>query len=211
MTEHVWGQRTPAGLTSSVKAEDESFILQTEFLIVVPDPEEPSAISGKIVTTVAVGGRVVQKVERAYLEPIDTEEDFISAEQAVKKQHLSMVRRVTARSRDLVGSEITITPEDRVRLVPGVQDVRKIDFSQAASKHDDSASPMAGLNSQLLRNLLLMIIQNTRLGKLQKAVGTADNCRFVLTGLGGNTYLVDLKSDADVSAVLGELDRIKSK
>ena len=79
--------RIPAGLTSSVTANNKSFILQTEFVASPANhggPEEGGNLSSLIKTTVAVEGQVVHKVEKVFIGQIDTEEAFVDAEKAVK-------------------------------------------------------------------------------------------------------------------------------
>ena len=89
--------KAPAGITSSVKAEGKTYILQTEFLVITGKQTAKMSStkpSGKIVTTVAIEGQVVHKVEKMYSEPWHSENDFMLAEKAVKKQHISLIFKV---------------------------------------------------------------------------------------------------------------------
>ena len=207
--------KTPAGITSSVKADGKTFILQTEFRVVDAAKHISDTVLhdyGKIVTTVAIEGQVVHKVDKTYSEPWETEDDFIRAEKNVKDQHLSVARKVTSKPKEFLDAvtAINITPEDKLRLISGVVDVIKIDFNKQ-NEQTDFRKP----NNQFLehidklRDLVIAVSQNTRMGKLQKTVGTIDTKRFMLTGYGGNTYYSKLRDDVDVSFILNELDNIK--
>jgi hypothetical protein len=214
--------KSPAGITSSVKADGKMYILQTEFFPIsginpaASGPNSSAAESpagGKIITSVAVNGQVVHKVEKFYDNSWDSEEDFALAEKAIKHQHLSIARVVAARSREFLkaASRIDITPEDRLRVIPGVCDVLKLNLGEEGEEPavDDSPSQLQR-NFKQLRNLIMMISKNTRLGKLRRAAGLFDQERFMLTGLGGNVYYLTLKGDADASVIFEELDKIKS-
>lgn len=208
--------KIPAGLTSSVTADAKNFILQTEFTLSSGGRQreefDPNA-TGHIKTTVAVEGQVVHKVDKTYRELFDSEEAFISAEKAVKQQHLAVARQVVSKPREFLASvsELTISGEDRLGLIPGVADVIQIDLANL-SNQSQPAGPRANSlkNLELIRDLVFAITQNTKLGKLKKMVGTIDDKKFMLVGYGGHSYFLNLKEDADVSSVLSELDKVKS-
>lgn len=207
--------KTPAGLTSSVKAEGKSFILQTEFIAhpeSVQNAGRAAVPAGRIITTIAVQGQVVHRIEKVYNDAFDSEEKFALAEKAVKVQHISLARIVAARAKEFLASvtEITVSAEDRLGLIQGVARVTKVDFAEPL----DSAEPSVKGNPILshirtVRDLVIAISQNTRLGKLQKAVGALEDKKFLLTGCGGSTFLLDLRDDANVSAVIKELEKVK--
>jgi len=208
--------KMPAGLTSSVTADDKSFILQTEFTLSPKGKRseefDPNA-TGHIKTTVAIEGQVVHKVEKTYRELFDTEETFVSAEKAVKQQHLAVARQVVSKPKEFLASvsELTISGEDRLGLISGIADVVQIDLGNLSNQ-----STQAGIhnnmfkNLELTRDLVFAVTQNTKLGKLKKMIGTIDDKKFMLVGYGGHSYFLSLKDDADVSSVLNELDKVKS-
>jgi len=208
--------KIPSGLTSSVTADAKNFILQTEFTLSSGgrriEEFDPNA-TGHIRTTVAVEGQVVHKVDKTYRELFDSEEAFISAEKAVKQQHLAVARQVVSKPREFLASvsELTISGEDRLGLIPGVADVIQIDLANLSTQ-SQQAGPRANSlkNLELTRDLVFAITQNTKLGKLKKMVGTIDDKKFMLVGYGGHSYFLNLKEDADVSSVLNELDKVKS-
>jgi hypothetical protein len=207
--------KTPAGLTSSIKAAGKSFILQTEFIASpesVQNAGRAAVPAGRIITTVAVQGQVVHRVEKIYNDAFDDEEKFAAAEKSVKVQHISLARIVAARAKEFLTSvsEITVSPEDRLGLIQGVAHVTKIDFTEVP---DSAPMPVQGNpifgGIRAVRDLVIAISQNTRLGKLQKAVGAIEDKKFLLTGYGGSTFLLDLRDDANVSAVIKELEKVK--
>jgi len=209
--------KIPAGITSSVKAGDKKFILQTEFISAAgkqSDSDQSLEVSGKIVTTVAIEGQVVHKVDKAYSKPLDTEEDFLQAENAVKNQHISIARKVALKPKEFLSfiTEISIAPEDKLRLISGVVDVAKIDYSGSNEESDitETQSPLFK-NIHLLRNLVIAISKNTRMEKLKRVVGAIGNEKFMLTGFRGSTYFLSLKIDADVAKVFDELENIGIK
>jgi hypothetical protein len=54
------------------------------------------------------------------------------------------------------------------------------------------------------------ISQNSRLGKLQKMVGSVEDNKFVLIGLEGKTFFLSLKENTNISAILDELEKVKA-
>ena len=95
----------PAGLTSSIKTLDRTFILQTEFR---PTPKPV------IVTSVSLDGRNVHKVERSFSSPFDTEEGLNAAEDAVRAQHHGLAKKINANGADFIRQTraIKISKED---------------------------------------------------------------------------------------------------
>ncbi|MCD6162980.1 MAG: hypothetical protein J7K40_11290 [candidate division Zixibacteria bacterium] len=207
--------KIPAGLTSTVKANGKKFILQTEFISLSDDnqvSEQFPKAAGKIVTSVSIEGQVVHKVDKAYNESFDNEERFHKAEKAVKKQHISIAKVVSLKAKEFLSAamSIDVTPEDKLRLICGILNVTKIDFTGSSNNTNSISSENQVLkNVELLRNLVIGISQSTRLGKLKKSVGTIDNEKFILTGFAGETYFLNLKSDADISKVIKELENVR--
>lgn len=203
--------KIPAGLTSSVSAEGKSFILQTEF-IATNGAEDSGVISGRIKTTVAVSGQVVHKVEKAYIGAAETSDPLLAAEKAVKKQHLQVAKTVDSKPREFMASvsELTVSAEDRLGLIPGIVEVTPVDLKNLEEFSTDDVNNPLLRNMELIRSLVVTISQSTRLGKLQKMVGAVEDKKFLLTGFDGGTFLLGLKDDADVVAIFNELDRVKS-
>jgi hypothetical protein len=208
--------KIPAGLTSSVTANNKSFILQTEFVASPANHdglEGVESLSSLIKTTVAVEGQVVHKVEKAFAGPIDTEEAFIDAEKAVKQQHISVARIVSSKPREFIAnvSELTISAEDRLGVIPGIAEVLKVDLANPAAAPIQSGSGKQFTEKiEPIRDLVLAVSQNTRLGKLKKLVGAIEDKKFMLIGYGGSTYFLGLAGDADVSSIFQELDKVRA-
>jgi hypothetical protein len=175
--------KLPAGMTSAVTADGNKYILQTEFL------ESPEF---RIVTTVVFQGQVVHKVEKLFAGALESADSFAMAEKTIKTQHFSVARIFATRPRDinLSASDIQVSPMDKLRVINGVMEVIEV-------------------NSELLSgesNLVAAVAQNSRLGRLKRAVGGIENSKFLLTGFCGKTYLLGLKNDVDISKVLSELE-----
>jgi hypothetical protein len=208
--------KIPAGLTSSVTADGKNFILQTEFSLPSTgkrkDEFDPNA-TGQIRTTVAVEGQVVHKVEKKYRESFEAEEAFNFAEKAVKQQHLAVARQVVSKPKEFLASvsELTISGEDRLGLIPGIVDVVQIDWGNLSNQPQFMGNQNNMIkNLELTRDLVFAVTQNTKLGKLKRMVGTTEDKKFMLVGYGGHSYFLNLKENADVSSVLTELDKVKS-
>ncbi len=203
--------KIPAGLTSSVKAGDKSFILQTEFIAGNQSGDE-NIISGRIKTTVAVSGQVVHKLEKPYI-GADNEQDPISvAEKALKRQHITVARKVSSQPKEFLQSvsELTVSIEDRLALVPGIKNVEPIDLRNLAEyEHNNSSDNPILRNIPSIKDLVIAVSQNTRLGKLQRMVGIVEDGKYILSGFGGETFLFALHDDADVSEVIAQLEKVK--
>jgi hypothetical protein len=191
---------TPAGLTSSVTADGKKYILQTEFLT-APEPH--------VVTVVVYKGQVVHKVEKICPEKLDSPDGLGETEKLIKTQHISVARSIAARPRDFGAKpmEIQVSAEDKLRLINGIVEVTEIrdnmhvDNSQTVAKADPIAK-----NICLIKDVIDAISQNSRLGKLRRAVGTSGSQKFVLTGSDGRTYMLGLKPNIDISKVLNDLE-----
>lgn len=203
--------KIPAGLTSAVTADNKKFILQTEFR---SDPQAPADIlKGRIKTTVAVEGQVVHKVEKFFEGAADDQEVFLEAEKYIKNQHLSVARIVSTKPKEFLAtvSELTISAEDRLALIPGIEIVLKVDLSDLSGMIDDAdiTNPLLK-NLELIRNLVMAVSEHTRIGKLKRMVGAIDDIQFMLVGYDGGTFFLNLKEDADVSQIFKELEKAKS-
>jgi hypothetical protein len=170
------------------------------------------AFSGRIKTTVAVGGQVVHKVEKAYIGSDKTEDSFLAAEKAVKQQHLKIAKTVDSKPKEFMASvsELTVSGEDRLGLIPGVVEVTPVNLKNLEEFSADTVSNPILKNMEPIKDLVVAVSQNTRLGKLQKMVGAIEDRKFMLTGFDGETFLLGLKDDADVIAIFKELDKAKS-
>jgi len=203
--------RIPAGLSSAVNADNKKFILQTEFRTDSEAP--PDLIKGRIKTTVAVEGQVVHKVEKFFEGDANDPESFIGAEKAIKTQHISVARIVSTKPKEFLAtvSELTISAEDRLALIPGIEVVLKVDLSDLSGMMDDAdvTNPLLK-NMELIRNLVMSVSQHTRIGKLKRMVGTIDDIQFMLVGYEGGTFFLNLKENADVSTIFKELEKAKS-
>lgn len=207
--------RIPAGITSSVKAENKKFIVQTEFVSLSANTQvsdQYPETTGRIVTSVSIEGQVVHKVDKIYSEPIDNEESFCKAEKYVKNQHISIAKNVSLNAKELINAamSIDITIEDKLRLIKGILNVLKIDFTGSPNNANSiNCENQVLKNVNLLRNIAIGVSQNTKLGKLKKTVGTIDNEKFILTGFAGETYFLNIKSDADISEIFQELKNVR--
>jgi hypothetical protein len=203
--------RIPAGLSSAVNADNKKFILQTEFRTDSEAP--PDLIKGRIKTTVAVEGQVVHKVEKFFEGDANDPESFIGAEKAIKTQHISVARIVSTKPKEFLAtvSELTISAEDRLALIPGIEVVLKVDLSDLSGMMDDAdvTNPLLK-NMELIRNLVMSVSLHTRIGKLKRMVGTIDDIQFMLVGYEGGTFFLNLKENADVSTIFKELEKAKS-
>lgn len=202
--------KIPAGLTSSVNSGGKNFILQTEF-IAGESVTDSGIVSGRIKTTVAVGGQVVHKVEKTFIGADESDESFLAAEKAVKKQHLLVAKTVDTKPKEFLASvsELTVSGEDRLGLIPGIIEVTPVNLKDLDEFKEENVNNPLLRNMEHIRGLVVAISQSTRLGKLQKMVGAIEDRKFMLTGFDGETFLLGLKDDADVVAIFKELDRVK--
>lgn len=184
----------PAGRTSSVKAQEKTFILQTEFKI---KPKQA------IVTAVSLDGQVIHRVEKSYLEPIDSEEDFNEAEAAILIQHESIARKIIQNSSDFVRQtkSISISRADRLGVVPGVSYVADI-----MEKMNDDKSPLIYQQANLIIQIGDAISESSRSGKMKIAAVFSDKGKFVLDRFNGEAHLISLKNDVDIAQVISEIE-----
>jgi hypothetical protein len=192
--------KLPAGMTSAVTADGNKYILQTEFL------ESPEF---RIVTTVVFQGQVVHKVEKLFAGALESADSFAMAEKTIKTQHFSVARIFATRPRDinLSASDIQVSPMDKLRVINGVMEVIEVNSELLSGESVSPAKSIPALEHLgLVRNLVAAVAQNSRLGRLKRAVGGIENSKFLLTGFCGKTYLLGLKNDVDISKVLSELE-----
>ena len=203
--------KIPAGLTSSVTGGGKNFILQTEF-IASAVTEGDDILSGRIKTTVAVSGQIVHKVEKAYV-GVDSDVDPIfTAEKAVKRQHMQVAKTVSSKPKEFLESvsELTISPEDRLSLIPGIADVIAVDLRNINEYvNNQSADNPIMQNIQMIRDLVIGVTQNTRLGKLQRMIGIVGDKKYILSGFAGGTYFLSLKDNIEVSDIINQLEKVK--
>jgi hypothetical protein len=184
--------RTPAGRTSSVRALNKSFILQTEF-VAKPRP--------RIVTSVALDGQIIHKVERSYESRLDNEEDLKAAESAVMNQHQNLAKKMQTSGADFIKQtrSIKISPVDRLALVPGISMVADVEEKLNSPNPHSIYS-----HSKLISEITDAITISTKMGPLRAAAIITDQGKFILIRSEGKPYIVTLKPDADIKQVLGE-------
>lgn len=184
----------PAGRTSSVKALDRTFILQTEFKI---KPKQA------VVTAVSLDGQVIHRVEKSYTDPIESEEDFKAAEAAIMYQHESIARKIMTNGSDFVRQTktISISRSDRLGVIPGVSYVANI-----AERLADENAPMIYRQTELIMQISDVISESSRSGKMKMAAIISDKGKFILDRFGSEAHLITLKNDADIAQVISEID-----
>lgn len=184
----------PAGRTSSVKANDKTFILQTEFKIT---PRRA------VVTTVSLDGQVIHRVEKAYISDIESEFEFLEAEKAVLSQHESIARKIIANSADFIRQtkSIKISRSDRLGVIPGVSYVADIE-----EKLNDENPPMIYQQAKLICQICDAISFSSRMGKLKAAAIISEQGKFVLDRIEDVGHLVTLKSEADIGKIIKEIN-----
>jgi len=185
----------PAGLTSSVTADGKKYILQTEFLA-TPEPH--------VVTTVVYKGQVVHKVEKIYSQNWDTPDGFSDAEKLIKTTHISVAEpslpalAISALDHGNPGIRRRPTAvNQRIAEVTEVCNEMLANRAKAAQKNDPIMK-----NICLIKDVVVAITQNSRLGKLKRAVGSTSNQKFILTGFGGKTFMLGLKRMSTFRAFL---------
>ena len=185
---------TPPGRSSSVKAQDRVFILQTEFKI---SPKRA------IVTSVSLEGQVIHRVERAYIQEIETEEEYRHAEEAVISQHESIARKIVSNSSDFIRQtkSIRISRSDKLGIIPGVSYV-----SNLGEKLESENPPLIFQQSKLILEISDAITANSRVGPLKVAAIISDQGKFILDKSDSGSHLVTLKSEADIGKILMEIE-----
>jgi hypothetical protein len=183
----------PAGRTSSVKANDKTFILQTEFKIT---PRQA------IVTTVTLDGQVIHKVEKSYLQEIESELEFREAETAILAQHESIARKIIANSADFIRQtkSIKISRADRLGVIRGVSYVADVD-----KQLEDENSPTIYRQAKLITQICDGISASSRMGSLRAAAIISEQGKYVLDGMGKQRHLVTLKEEADIGKIIPEI------
>lgn len=184
--------RTPAGRTSSIKTLNKTFILQTEFLT------KPRM---RIVTSVALDGQVIHRVERTYDRKLETEDDVSASETAVVAQHQNLAKKIQTNGADFIKQtrSIRISPVDRLALIPGVSYVADIQEKLAEEKPLDLY-----IQSKYLGQLTDIITMSTKMGSLKSVAIIGEQGKFVLDKAAGRFFLLSLKPDVDINTVLAE-------
>ena len=184
--------RTPAGRTSSVKALNKVFILQTEFLS-KPRP--------RIVTSVALDGQIIHKVERTYDNAIETEEDLKVAEAAVVAQHQNLGKKMQANGADFIKQtrSIKISSVDRLALIPGVSVAVDV---QEKLNGDNPLSIYT--QAKLISDISKAISGSTKMGPLKLAAIIGEQGKFILSNADEKDCLLSLRPEADIREVISE-------
>ena len=152
---------TPPGRSSSVKAQNRIFILQTEFKI---NPKRA------IVTSVSLEGQVIHRVERSFATEIDSEEEYSKAEAAVISQHESIARKIVADSADFIRQtrSIKISRSDRLGIIPGISYVANLE-----ERLNDDNPPLIYQQARLVMQISDAITATSRVGPLKIAAISA--------------------------------------
>jgi hypothetical protein len=184
--------RIPAGRTSSVKALNKNFILQTEF---VAKPKQ------RIVTSVALDGQIIHKVERTYDNSIETDEDLKAAETAVMTQHQSLTKKMQTSGADFIKQtrSIKISAVDRLALAPGVSMVTDVE-----EKLNTPNPHGIYVQAKLVSEIADAITISTKMGPLKTAAIISEQGKFVLTKCEGRAFILTLKPEAEIRQVLNE-------
>ena len=183
---------TPAGRTSSIKALGKTFILQTEFLI------KPRA---RIVTSVALDGQVIHKVERTFDREIISEDDLRAAETAVLSQHDNLAKKILANGADFIKQtrSIKISQSDRLTIIPGVAYVADID----EKINSENPHPIFE-QSKIVLDIADAISETSRLGQFKIGAMISEQGKFLLSKADSKNTLISLKPDADIGTIMRE-------
>jgi hypothetical protein len=184
--------RTPAGRTSSVKALNKVFILQTEFLT-KPRP--------RIVTSVALEGQIIHKVERTYDNAVETEEDLKLAEAAVVMQHQNLAKKMQSNGADFIKQtrSIKISAVDRLALIPGVSIA--VDIQEKLN--GENPLPIY-VQARRVSEISQAISSSTKMGPLKLAAIIAEQGKFILSRADGKDNLLSLRPEADLREIISE-------
>jgi hypothetical protein len=184
----------PPGRTSSVKAQDRTFILQTEFKV---NPKRA------IVTSVSLDGQVIHRVERSYPLEIESDDDLRQAEAAIVSQHEAIARKIISDTADFIRQtkSINISRSDRLGIIPGISYVANIE-----EKLIDENPPMVYKQANLIMQIGDAISATSRVGPLKLAAIISDQGKFVLDRVEKSGHLVTLKSEADIGTIILEIE-----
>ena len=184
--------RIPAGRTSSIRALNKVFILQTEFLV-KPRP--------RIVTAVALEGQIIHKVERTYDNALETEEDLKVAEAAVIAQHQNLAKKMQTNGADFIKQtrSIKISTVDRLALIPGISVVSDIQ-EKLASPNPHGVYVQAKYVSEIAD----AITNSTKMGPIKLGAILSEQGKFIISRSDGKDFLLSLKPEADIAVVLSE-------
>ncbi len=184
--------RLPSGRTSSVKALNKVFILQTEF-VAKPKP--------RIITSVALDGQIIHKVERTYDNLIASDDDLRLAEAAVATQHQNLARKMQTSGAEFIKQtrSIKISAVDRLALVPGVSTVTDVEEKL------NSPSPHAiYVQSKYVSDIAHAITVSTKMGPLKLAAMISEQGKYILAKSEGRPFVLTLKPEADIRQVISE-------
>jgi hypothetical protein len=187
--------RTPAGRTSSVRALNKVFILQTEFQV------KPRT---RIVTSVALDGQIIHRVERTYDNGLETEEDLRIAEAAVITQHQNLAKKMQTNGADFIKQtrSIKISAVDRMTLIPGISTVADVQ-----EKLDSQDSDPIYTQAKYISEVGDAITNSTKVGPIKLGAILSEQGKFILSRADGKDYILSLKPEADIGDVINEAMR----
>ena len=106
-------QYIPAGRTSLIKKGKQDLQIQTEYAY-RPRP--------RITTSIAVSGRVIQKIERELAKPIDSEEQQMRVQRTIVQQHAEILSLIKKRTLDKEASLKPISEAPASQEQPPVEE-----------------------------------------------------------------------------------------
>ncbi len=184
----------PAGRTSSVKALDKNFILQTEFKV---SPKQ------SIVTSVTLDGQVIHKVERTYPHVIENEDDLRAAETAINSQHESIAKKIIANGADFIKQtkSINISRTDRLGVIPGISYAVNINEKLAGEN-----PPLVYQQSKMIMDIGDAISASSRVGSLKMAAIISEQGKYILDRVEKEGHLVTLKDETEIGKIITEIE-----
>jgi len=180
----------PSGRTSSVKAANKTFLVQTEFKL------KPKTA---IVTCVSLDGQVVHRVERIISRPMEDGATWTDAESAIKSQHDALAKKIIANSRDFIRQtkSIKISRLDKLNIVPGISYIANVEESlQSNEPHT------IFIQSKLISEIGNAIGKNSRNGRFNAAAILTDQGKYILDSATDESFLMTLKKDAEIGKVI---------
>ena len=185
--------RLPSGRTSAIKTLNKSFILQTEF---------SSKPRPRIITSVALDGQVIHKIERTYEHQLETEEEIRNAEVAVVAQHQNLAKKIESNGADFIKQtrSINISVEDRLALIPGISSVVDIEVKLA-----EPNTHGIYIQSKLLCEIGDAVSTVTKMGSLKITAINSEHGKFIIDRVDGRSYLLSLKPEGEMAMILNEV------
>jgi hypothetical protein len=180
----------PSGRTSSVKAANKTFLVQTEFKL------KPKTA---IVTCVSLDGQVVHRVERIISRPMEDGNTWSEAESAIKSQQDALAKKIIANSRDFIKQtkSINISRLDKLNIVPGISYIANVD-----EKLQEDDPHTIFIQSKLIAEIGDAIGKNSRNGRFNIAAILTDQGKYILDRLTEDGFIMTLKNDAEIGNVI---------